>query len=371
MDTLFAEHMLNIALPLLLISFAPPLYLYLKSQNTPLAMPNKEIDTDSKFTLLLPVRNEIKNIERKIKEISSLFQGRETKLIVIDSRSTDSTPIKAKEILSSIDDPLEWEIIETNTLGKSRAINHVLDLIETKWFIMFDTDSSVNEQSVNLILEWSKDPRCGAVCGSQKISSSYSPYRSRFNIIRSAETFHDSATVFEGALCAVRLDALRGEKLKENINADDTQFAHMVRRNGYRAIFESRAFFTDNEPLDLQYSLKRNIRRSQGLIRTLWSNKDLISIRSKYGRYYAHSFYFYIIFPWLVLISSFMIVNDLSHMIHSFSRESSIFASLFLIFIFLNHSFFSTFLNGLFSLIIAQISLIFGLKYNVWMPHRK
>ena len=363
--------MLAISLFLFFISFLPPLYLFITSKNIPHAKPKVENTMNSKITLLLPVRNEIKNIERKLIELLSLFQEIDTKIIIIDSNSQDSTPEKAKEILSDSNTNIEWEIINTELLGKSKAINYVLESINTQWFIMFDADASVSKESIDLILDWLQDPSCGAVCGSQKINIKNSSYRSRFNTIRIAETFHDSATVFEGSLCAIRVEALKGEKLIENINADDTQFAHMVKKNGYRAIFESKAYFTDNEPLNFKYSLRRNIRRSQGLIRALWHNKDLISLKTKFGRYYAHSFYFYIFFPWLVIFFSSLLIYDSYPIFSSNLQTLLIFIfSILLSFTFFN-SLFSSFINGIFSIIFAQISLIFGIKYNSWLPHRK
>ena len=152
--------------------------------------------------------------------------------------------------------------------------------------MMFDADASVNIDSINHLIRWMKDPSCGAVCGAQMLDNNNYSYRKRFNSIRKAESFYDSATVFEGSLCAVKLEALKGRKLFDSINADDTQFALIVKRNGYRAIFESRAIFVDQEPVNFRYSLKRNIRRSQGLVRVLWANKDLISFRNIFGRYY-------------------------------------------------------------------------------------
>ena len=363
--------MLVVSLALFLVSLLPPLYLYISSLQTPILEPKNLENTIPRITLLLPVKNEIKNIERKIYELISLFNDKDAKLIIIDSNSQDNTVMKAEEILLKSDIKFEWEIISTEINGKSKAINHVIDLIDSSWFVMFDADASVNIESINHLISWMKEPSCGAVCGAQLLDNTNYPYRKRFNSIRKAESFYDSATVFEGSLCAVRLEALKGRKLLDSVNADDTQFALIVKRNGYRAIFESRATFIDQEPVNFRYSLKRNIRRSQGLIRVLWANKDFISTRNIFGRYYLNSFYFYIFFPWLFTISSILISYEAYSLIYAFD-DSILNAIILIIFIcFIQLNFVSSFLNGLISLITAQISLILGKRFNSWSPDRK
>jgi cellulose synthase/poly-beta-1,6-N-acetylglucosamine synthase-like glycosyltransferase len=363
--------MLEVSIILFLFSILPPYYLFISSKKLPNAEPDINNPNIPKLTILLPVRNEIKNIERKINEILLLFLDKDAKLIIIDSNSRDSTAINAKNILLKAKTNIQWKIISTELIGKSKAINSVIDSIDTPWFIMFDADASVSDSSLNYIFRWMQDPSCGAVCGSQKIVDSNSAYRKRFNLIRKAETFFDSATIFEGSICAVRLKALNGNKLVDCMNADDTQFALMVKRNGYRAIFESRAFFTDQEPLNLRYSLRRSIRRSQGLLRVLWLNRDLMSLNSRFGRYYANSLYFYVLFPWFFLISMiFLIHNSIPIMLMSndILLPLSILSSIIILF---KLSFILSFFNGLLSLIIAQISLFLGIKYNSWIPERK
>ena len=359
------------SLALFFISFLPPLYFYILSLKTPILEPQNNGKNFPPVTLLLPVRNEIKNIERKIYELISLFNDKEVKLIIVDSDSQDNTVMKAKETLLKSDINFEWEIISTELIGKSKAINHVIDLIDSPWFVMFDADASVNIDSINYLIRWMQDPSCGAVCGAQMPDNINYHYRKRFNSIRKAESFYDSATVFEGSLCAVRLEALNGKKLFDSINADDTQFALIVKRNGYRAIFESRATFIDQEPVDSSYYLRRNIRRSQGLVRVLWANKDLISLKNIFGRYYLNSFYFYILFPWIFTISSVLIVYGISISTYAFDDMGFNVIIALLFFTFIKLKFISSFLNGLISLLAAQVSLIIGKRFNSWLPERK
>jgi cellulose synthase/poly-beta-1,6-N-acetylglucosamine synthase-like glycosyltransferase len=362
---------IKVNLVLLILSILPPFYLYISSLKTPNLEPNSHEKIIPPITILLPVRNEIKNIERKINELVLLFNDKDAKLIIIDSNSQDNTAGKAKEVLLNADVKFDWKVISSKIMGKSKAINSIIDLIDTPWFVMFDADASVNIDSINHLTAWMTDPSCGAVCGSQMLDNDNFHYRKRFNSIRKAESFHDSATVFEGSLCAVRLEALEGRKLFDHINADDTQFALIVKRNGYRAIFEPRAVFIDQEPVNFRYSFKRNIRRSQGLIRVLWKNKDLASIKSSFGRYYLNSFYFYILFPWFFTISSLLLAHKTFVLINSFHNLALNLLILVLFLIILKLKPISSFLNGLASLVTAQVSYILGKRFNSWSPDRE
>jgi len=89
--------MLVVSLALFLVSLLPPLYLYISSLQTPILEPKNLENTIPRITLLLPVKNEIKNIERKIYELISLFNDKDAKLIIIDSNSQDNTVMKAEE----------------------------------------------------------------------------------------------------------------------------------------------------------------------------------------------------------------------------------------------------------------------------------
>ena len=362
--------MIEISLILVILSFIPPTYLILSSKLSHRLEPNISDGDMPEFSIILPVRNESSNIERKIDELILLFEGKADKLIIIDSNSEDRTHVIAKNILKSRNPNMKWEVICTEKIGKSKAINHILDIIKTPWFIMFDADASIEKSSVKYLINWMQDSTCGAVCGAHKNIDDNSSYRKRFNLIRTYESYNDSSTIFEGSFCAIRLAALKGDKLIETINADDTQFALMVKRNGYRAIFESRAVFYDQEPTKYWSKIKRNVRRSQGLIRVFWTNKDMASIKDKFGRSLLHSIYFYIIFPWFFILSYTLLIFDLIFMNSYFYFSVPLLIIIFSFFAILNFNFVKNFFNGIISLILAQISLILGLKYNSWTPER-
>jgi cellulose synthase/poly-beta-1,6-N-acetylglucosamine synthase-like glycosyltransferase len=362
--------MLMVYFVLMTIALIPPALNYFTSSNLKPIKKNNFVNTifSKDVTLILPVKNEISTIEYKVNELLNLFENKAKKLIIIDSLSSDATAIKAEKILSDSKTNIDWKVISTPILGKTACLNYVLQKIKTEWFIMFDSDAKIPKSSVDHLMSWMSDGDCGAVCGTSFATKKSDPYRYRYNIIRHSESFHDSSTIFEGSFCAVRMKALKNIKLNEMMNADDTQFALIVKKNGFRAIMEPKAIFYDYSPKSK--SLMREIRRSQGIVRVLWKNKELCNLKTNYGRSYANTFYFYVIFPWFFTIFSSLLILSLDLEILYIVKDKYILSTLlFVVFIKMIPIFYH-FIKGLFSLLLAHISLFLGFRMNIWEPQR-
>lgn len=324
------------------------------------------------ITILLPVRNESSIIIKKLEEIISYdYPIEKITLLVVDSCSSDDTGRIASDFLKKERKPLKWEIISVKEPGKSKAINHVLPLIATEIFVMLDADAILKPDSVRRIVDWFHDECIGAVCGTQSIDDSLEPnYRKSFNKIRIGQSAINSTPIFEGSICAFRSSAIKGELIDPEINADDSQLALIVRRNGFRAIFDQDISFTEIGNWNWRQNLSRRIRRAQGLSRTFWRNKDLLFHRSaKFRWIFRAEFFFHLLFPWLLLSSfAFLLIPSI---LLSSSNEA-ILSSYNLTLIFFFCSIFSgTFrelLFGALCLIMSHIFWISGKKMNIWTP---
>ena len=187
---------------------------------------------------------------------------------------------------------------------------------------MLDADAILKPDSVRRIVDWFQDEGIGAVCGTQSIDDSLEPnYRKSFNKIRIGQSAINSTPIFEGSICAFRSSSLKGELIDPEINADDSQMAQIVRRNGFRAIFDQNISFTEIGNWNWSQNFSRRIRRAQGLSRTFWKNKDLLFHDSaKFRWIFRAEFFFHLIFPWL-LLSSFASLLVPSILLSSFPDE--------------------------------------------------
>lgn len=319
------------------------------------------------LTILLPVKNESILIEEKLLEILSFNYSGNLSILVIDSGSSDQTAEKASQFLSDNTD-ISWNVKTLSTPGKSYAINFALDNIDTDFFIMLDADAIIENDSIGKIMINFSNKKIGAVCGQLKINKSDPeyPYRSKFNFTREKESLLDSTPIFEGSICAFRMKAIGESRLHSNINADDSQLAIIVRRNGYTSLMDKNIKFI--EPISNKFSRKRKIRRAQGLIRVLSKNYDLIFTKDKYSVIFMNAMYFHILFPWLFMMSSLiLILSSIAGIINNEMSYLEIYYSTIILFcLFPISSFFRNLISGINILISAQILLFFGRKLNIW-----
>ena len=358
-----------------LVAIVPPGFHYLQAKRVSDTM--KRPDTPFPMpavTVLIPARDESFLIEDKLKEILSQdFPNDRIRILVVDSGSIDGTANIAEEFLVEHAGEMPWKVITLERPGKSIAVNHALGMIETDFFFMTDVDSILEPDALYSMMEWFQDDKIGAVCGRYSITgnSPLPAFRRRFNTLRLGESSIDSTPIFEGSVCAFRIDSISPLEIFPDVNADDSQLAIMSRRNGYRAIMDGNVQFTE-QILPSEGHSRRSLRRAQGIVRTLFRNRDLVLSREKYGWIYLQNLYFYLFMPWFVLLGLILIFSSLL----SFLIQSSVVGHeiyLYSTVLLCAFSFTRTardFIFGIACLLGAQVLLIFGVRLDNWNPHR-
>ncbi len=356
-----------------IFSLIPPSILYLRSLYYSKNLFRPETNQLYPVTVLLPIRNESRRIESKLGEIIGLdYPDNLKKILVIVSGTDDNSETIATDYLKKNATDIDWNVEVLATPGKTLAIIHALSGIETDIFVMMDADASVSGDSLIKIMSWFQDTSIGAVCGAVSLDFvEDKEYRSRFNKIRFWESSIDSTPIFEGSLCAFRKSSLGAIKLDSSINADDSQMAINVRRNGYRAIMDPDIEFT--EPLIYGKPFSRKLRRAQGLSRVFWKNRDLCMGEREYSKIFRGQFFFHLIFPWLLISSSIIILASSTHWIYSNGElKLNIFAtSLVSMIVATTSKTVRQVIYGASCLIISQLFSISGKKLNIWLPDRE
>jgi len=357
------------------IAFSPPFFHYVRSSKVSNLIARPEVSGFyPEITVLLPIRNESEVIERKILEIlDSSYPNSKISLLVADSASDDNSVELAENLLSNVENTLDkWKILKIEELGKSIAVNRSLDEVHTDFFVMMDADASTDRDSIQKIVSWFHNQNIGAVCGTSSLRNKYDQiYRKNFNFLRIAESNMDSTPIFEGSICGFRKSALGGRGVDHRINADDSQLAILVRRNGLRAIMDPDIVFNEFNPQ--KQPISRKIRRAQGLSRTFWKNRDLLFTNSKdYRSIFRSQFFFHLFFPWLA-ISSLLLIATPSIITNFFDTNISFnFFDLSLIILLL--SLMSRTIRelwlGVFCLLSSHILVLAGRRLNVWNPNR-
>lgn len=358
---------------MILLVFTTPSFLYfLKMKRLVSCMPKIRTTTYApKITVFLPTRNESKNIVRKIDEVLSMnYPIDNLSLLIIDSSSSDNTLNIAKKHLDSSFRDIVWKAISLSEKGKSRAVNHALSIIETDYFIMMDSDAHCHPDSFTLLMGRFRDQSVGAVCGINAVSEGNSDYkyRSRFNTLRIGESILDSTPIFEGSICAFRKTALKGMKINDTINADDSQLAMIVRKNNFKSIMDPRVKFQEKSP---EISRNRRLRRAQGILRSLLLNRNMCFGKQQYSVIMAHSLYFHTVLPWAVIGSYILIVGSFFNELINYNSLSLDFvASLILAIAPFIIGTYKSLLEGSLVVFEATLKLIGGKTLEIWEPER-
>ena len=360
-----------------LLLLVPVFYWIMINSSKPSTPEIKEVSlAEKKICVILPMRNEISNVERKLSSmIREILPHPLVELIVADSDSDDGTKDVAKEILeeSALEDD-RWEIMSFDVRGKNVALNGVLKTIDSEIIVISDADAFVSPGWLEIVCSRMEEREIGVVSGIEReILADYQGfddyYRGKSNRLRILESGIDSTPVLEGSILAWKASALGSFRLNERMNADDAQIGFISIRRGYRAIVDQRITFRGFEGSPRR-TLKESVRRAQGLSIVLIKNSYLaISSPRKSSRMAIfNALFLYIIFPWVAFLFT---VNS----VVAFSIDSRIgntweSFSIFVILLTLMSRQGRFLGRGVLISIIAHIQAIIGRRYQNWDPVR-
>ncbi len=282
----------------------------------------KKVDFSKKVTLIIATYNEADTLPTKIHNTLELDYPKENlEILFIDSGSTDGTPDIIDNFIQTFPERNIIFIRENERLGKSHALNIAYPRASGSIKIISDADAILDKSAILEIVSNFSDPKIGAACGRQiLLNPDQSPstllekeYRGLYEIIRKGESILDSTPIFHGELSAYRSTLI--EKLPDKKSADDSRLANIIRRKGYRSVYDSSAIFYEYAPPTYQSRLTQKIRRGQGLIRVLWDFKNIL-FKRQYGQYgcliMPMEFLMHVVFPTVWLISTTILAISLA-----------------------------------------------------------
>lgn len=263
-----------------------------------------------KISLIVPSHNEEKVIERKIKNTLELdYPKDKLEIILVDDHSTDNT----KRIMDNY--AAKYGIIKSisnkNPRGKVHSMNTAFEIAKGTFIAVTDTDVVLEKNILKKALNYFKNPKIGAVCGTDKIvqepknklSSVEERYRSILRKIFIIMSKIDSTPHFNGPFMFIRRDIM--PKFNPNVETDDVDIAIKIRKKGYRAICAEDCIFHEEISSEIKEYHHQKIRRAKGIIHVFWSHKNVL-FNPKYGLFglliYPFEFFFYFIQPLLITL---------------------------------------------------------------------
>jgi len=363
-----------------------------KYSKRPLEIPRESVDFPS-LTIVVPVWNEEMVLSAKLDDlVKQDYPKDRMEILVIDSHSSDST----MEIFS------HWKSIQSPELnvrsiqmpshrGKSAAINRLLmEPLNTDVFVITDADALLAPGALKRIGRWFSDQRIGAVCGTQKILGNSNSehfvnektYRSFYHDLRIGESAISSSPIFEGSLAAYRNSLVLGQQIDQTYNADDSQLAILINRNGSRSIMDPELHFFEYLPSTSDAAKKRRLRRANGLVHLFSRNptSSISTIDRKFTMILRMESWAHLRMPFFVLISIAFMLCHMSYSIYSVAMDifpqpvhtSLLFIDLLLlIMLLLGNNFrlgriLRAFVDAQWTLLVANIGMYMGVDFRIW-----
>ncbi|MCJ7635541.1 glycosyltransferase [Candidatus Bathyarchaeota archaeon] len=290
-------------------------YLYILRASKKRQKEQTDPDFRPRITVIVPTYNDAQTINDKLVNlVEQTYPNALMEILMIDSASKDKTVDIEKRCMSSHPELRMKLIVEEERRGKSTAINRALSNIDPQSEIVLMTDANafLDKNAVQTVVERFSNPEIGSVVGKQVMpptdrscqAQSESAYLGFYQKMRHGESLIDSTPIFDGELSAYRTKFVVGKKIRENLNADDSQLAIMARREGYKSVFEPDALFYEPLPSNRHSLRMMKVRRGQGLARLFWYNKDIMFNRS-YGKFGSTimpaNFFMHLVSPFIIL----------------------------------------------------------------------
>ena len=326
-------------------------------------------------SVVIPTYNEEVTIKKKL---SNIFEQNYANfdVYIIDSASKDRTADIINEFINENDVIFNF-IVEKERKGKSSALNRIIKEVKGEIIAITDSDVLWEENVITNMVKNFNDEKIGAITGRQIIidsnrnmlSKSEKAYKNIFDILRKGESNLDSTPIFNGPAMAFRTKLL--DHLPEDTIADDTQLAMMIRKKGFKTIFDENVIFYESVPDD-QIFINQKIRRGQGLVQAFLRNLDFL-FNPKFGKFgliiFPAEFFMHIVSPIISLVLStlfFILIFNNSLLLYA-----SIISSIALILISrLNvlkvDKIIFAFIEYQFILLLALIKQSIGIKQHKW-----
>ncbi len=266
------------------------------------------------ISVVIPTYNEESIIADKLESLFKTSYPKDRMEVVVVDSSNDNTPA----IIDSYSKryPTLRLIHDTERRGLATALNQAFKECKGEIVVKVDSDLVLAENTLVEIVSRFADPRIGAVTGKVNVVNQGAFREVRYRGIQ--ETVQKAETYIDSMFMAHPFAAYRRHLMKEykpTEYGDETIQTVHIRKQGYRVIYDPRSNFYEEFPEDSKERLRQKIRRSEGLIRVLFENSDML-LNPKYGKFGMYVFpsnvFMFTISPVLLFITPVIAALDLA-----------------------------------------------------------
>ncbi len=227
--------------------------------------------------VLIPAFNEEKVIARTVRSVLGSDYPH-LRVIVIDDGSTDATLEAARaadpEALASG----RLVVLTMPNGGKAEALNFGLQSVTEEIYVGIDADTVIARDAISRLIPRMADPRVGAVAGNAKVGNRVNlwtrwqalEYITSQNFDRRALDLFDVVTVVPGAIGAWRTAAVKAaEGYHVNTVAEDADLTMNLLQQGFKVVYEDRAFAFTEAPDNMRGLMRQRFRWSFGILQAV------------------------------------------------------------------------------------------------------
>lgn len=220
------------------------------------------------ISIVMVVRNEEQNLERKIQNLLSLdYPVDQCQIVVVSDGSTDRTEAILREYARN---PRVHAVMNSLPAGKAAGLNDAMTWAQGEIVVFTDARQKVETGAVRLLMENFADPEVGCVSGELMLGDPDSGEAARGTglywkiekTIREFESESGSVVGATGALYAARRELV--PPVPPGTILDDVYIPMNVVREGLRVVFDGRARAWDLPSLGMEREFGRKVRTLSG-----------------------------------------------------------------------------------------------------------
>lgn len=257
-------------------------------------------------TLIIPAYNEADWLPAKIDNCLQLdYPADKLQIIFVTDGSTD-------ESLALLNDPRLTVLHEPNRKGKMAAINRGMQYVTSPIVVFSDANTVLNRQSLLHMVAHYANEKVGGVAGEKKIKNGegssiigfgeglYWQYES---MLKQLDSDFNTVVGAAGELFSMRTSLFRPQD--EQVILDDFMLSMQICINGYKVVYEPKAFAQEVPSADLSEEKKRRVRIAAGAFQTiakLWPQFMLVKRPLLYFQYFSRRIMRWLVCPPCLLV---------------------------------------------------------------------
>ena len=264
-------------------------------------------------TVVVPAYNEELTIGNALHSLEpQTFSGLE--VLVVDDGSKDNTAVVATEIAKTMSVPTR--VLSKPNGGKADALNFGLASSRTEIVLCVDADSALAPDAVERLEEPFADPSVGGVGGCVKIANRSTilgrlqamEYITSLSLLRAAFAELEAVQILSGPISAFRAADLRllGGYSEDTV-VEDFDVTVAMHKAGHKVLFHPGAIAYTEGPQTMRDFLKQRHRWTFGGFQVMKKHRTAL-FTGRIGRLSRIGLPYILIFPWLNVLTSFVLL---------------------------------------------------------------